>query len=43
MINLFWSIPQRFFHDAIARPELVYTFKQTLHNDGKEEAGLGTW
>ena len=26
MINLFWSIPQRFFHNAIAWPELVFTF-----------------
>ena len=27
MINLFWSIPQRFFHNALAWPLLVFTFK----------------
>ena len=30
MINLFWSIPQRFFHNAIAWPLLVFTFKGNL-------------
>ena len=28
MINLFWSIPQRFFHNAITWSELAYTFKE---------------
>ena len=27
MINLFWSIPQHFFHNPIAWPELVFIFK----------------
>ena len=26
MINLFWSIPQRFFHNEIAWPELAFNF-----------------
>ena len=26
MINLFWSIPQRFVHNAIAWPKLVFIF-----------------
>ena len=29
MINLFWSIPQRFFHNAIAWPLLVFIFNCT--------------
>ena len=30
MINLFWSIPQRFFHNAIAWPELNFIFKTKI-------------
>ena len=26
MINIFWSIPHRFFHNAIAWPELNFIF-----------------
>ena len=33
MINIFWSIPQRFFHNAIAWPELVFIFNETQQND----------
>ena len=33
MINLFWSIPHRFFHNAIAWPELNFIFKEAFTDD----------
>ena len=30
MIELFWSIPQRFFHNAIAWPELNFIFNVSI-------------
>ena len=32
MINLFWSIPHRFFHNAIAWPELNFIFNIGWNN-----------
>ena len=32
MINLFWSVPHRFFHNAIAWPELDFIFKVLFKN-----------